>query len=112
MPKNSDYAFPFVKAAVQMIKYLCSMLEIGSSDNDEEVVTNGLRESVRTRSSVKKQFEIMFIMFTVNNDGAFEFFGKCLWLFHRLWVEMKAQSLDFDRVKITALYTYNVNSCH
>ena len=67
------------------------MLELGVSSEEEE-------ELVNTKSKLQKQNEILFIMFTVNNDGIFEFFGKCLWLFNRLWIEMKAQSLDFDRV--------------
>ena len=69
------------------------MLEIGASNDEERV------GECKARSKVNKQYEILFIMFTVNNDGIFEFFGKCLWLFHKLWIEMKAQSLDFERVK-------------
>jgi hypothetical protein len=99
--KNSDYAFPFVKATIQMIKYICNMLEIGVSSEEED-------ESVNTKSKLQKQNEILFIMFTVNNDGIFEFFGKCLWLFNRLWIEMKAQSLDFDRVKNLFGYLQNL----
>ena len=34
--KNSDYAFPFVKATIQMIKYICNMLELGVSSEEEE----------------------------------------------------------------------------
>ena len=99
--KNSDYAFPFVKAAIQMIKYLCNMLEIGIPSEEEESATvnsSSLNDQYKTKCKVSKQNEILFIMFTVNNGGIFEFFGKCLWLFNRLWIEMKAQSLDFDRV--------------
>ena len=45
------------------------------------------------------QFQILFIIFTMINDGIFEFFAKCLKLFYKIWNEMRAQSLDFDRVK-------------
>lgn len=62
-----------------MIQFLCGFLNIG-----EKIELN-------------KQHEIMFIMFTMNNDGFFEFLAKTMWLFHRLWIEMKAQQLDFDR---------------
>lgn len=62
-----------------MVKYLCSLMHIGE------------------KNELKQEHEILFIMFTINNDGIFEFFSKCLSLFYRLWFEMKAQSLDFDK---------------
>ena len=91
IPKNSDYAFPFAKGCIHLIRYLCSMLSIGENANDTEF-------NLDDKIKIKKQHEILFIMFAINNDGIYEFFAKALWLFHRLWVEMKAQSLDFDRV--------------
>ena len=87
IPKNSDYAFPFAKGSIHLIRYLCSMLSIGENEFSDD-----------DKTKIKKQNEILFIMFAINNDGIYEFFAKCLWLFHRLWVEMKAQSLDFERV--------------
>jgi hypothetical protein len=63
-----------------MVEFICNFLSIGH------------------KAEIDKQHEIMFIMFTMNNDGFFEFLAKSVWLFHRLWVEMKAQQLDFDRV--------------
>lgn len=126
--KNLDYAFPFAKASIHMIKYLCSWLNIGSSSSNFEGSLNDSRSSLNTdKISMKsydsnnltlvqqtsqlnqssfqiehKQHELLFIIFTLSNDGIFEFFSKCLWLFQRLWVEMKAQTLDFDRA-LTAL---------
>ena len=65
-----------------MVKLLINMLHIGDLEEPED------------------QFHILFIIFTLNNDGIFEFFAKCLCLFAKMWSEMKAQSLDFDRVYI------------
>ena len=49
----------------------------------------------------EEQFEILYLTFILNNDGIYEFFGKCLCLFAKLWIEMKAQSLDFERVSLS-----------
>ncbi|CAF0707655.1 unnamed protein product [Brachionus calyciflorus] len=76
--KNSEYMFPFVKASFNMVKYMYDLLNIGKDKFEE-------------------QYEILFIMFTISPDGIMDFLSRILWLFHRLWVEMKAQSLDFDR---------------
>ncbi len=58
-------------------------------------------------NSEHRQLELLFIIFTLNHDGIFEYFSKCLWLFNRLWIEMKAQSLDFDRVFYFILFDYS-----
>lgn len=79
LPKNSEYSFPFAKASIGMIKLLCKILCI-----DE-------------KKEVEENFQILFLIFTLNNDGIYEFFAKSLCLFAKIWSEMKAQSLDFDR---------------
>ncbi len=80
MTKNSDYLFPFAKASIAMIKLLCRILSIG----DKQTI-------------VGDSYKFLFLVFTLNNDGINEFFAKCLGLFKRLWFDMKAQSLDFER---------------
>jgi hypothetical protein len=90
------------------------MLNIGDSGNgDTSSISDAismksfdsqLNTQISSQSShggnndLSKQHELLFVIFTLNNDGIFEFFSKSLWLFQRLWIEMKAQSLDFDRV--------------
>ena len=64
-----------------MTKLLCNLLNIGE----------------KTIQEVEENFQILFLIFTLNNDGINEFFAKCLCLFKKLWSEMKAQSLDFER---------------
>ncbi len=86
LSKNADYAFPFAKACIHMVEFVCNFLSIGHKTHQ-----------------IDKQHELMFVMFTMNNDGFHEFLAKSLWLFHRLWIEMKAQQLDFDRVCLTFL---------
>lgn len=44
-----------------------------------------------------EKFDLIFIIF-YQNDGLNEFLSKSLCLFVKLWNEMKAQILDFDRV--------------
>ncbi len=63
-----------------MVKLICRILSIGDK-----------------HTKVEDNFKILFLIFTLNNDGINEFFAKCLCLFKRLWFEMKAQSLDFER---------------
>ena len=91
------------------------MLNIGcSSTSNTNELTMSDNQSINDKMSLKsfdssnilssqynlehRQHELLFIVFTLNHDGIYEYFSKCLWLFHRLWIEMKAQSLDFDRV--------------
>jgi hypothetical protein len=42
--KTSDYSFPFVKANIHMVKYLCSVLNIGEKSNcfrEKELMHDG-----------------------------------------------------------------------
>lgn len=77
-PKSSDYTFPFGKACTALVKMLYEMLELGTEKPPEE------------------KFELIFLIF-YQNDGLNEFFSKTLCLFLKLWNEMKAQMLDFNR---------------
>ena len=81
LSKNADYAFPFARACIHMVEFVCNYLSIGH------------------KTKIDKQHELMFVMFTMNNDGLQEFLANSLWLFHRIWIEKKAQQLDFDRVR-------------
>ena len=108
-PKNPEYAFPFAKATIEMIKMLCKMIKIGESGwvcEDLSIII--LLSNLILTGEPEDHLKILYLTFFLNNDGIYEFFGKCLRLFAKLWIEMKAQHLDFDRVKHHIYDSFNL----
>jgi hypothetical protein len=78
--KSPDYLFPFAKASVAVVRLITELLEI---DKQTEKPAD--------------EYQLIFVLFYQKIDGLNEFFSNCLILFYKLWSDMKAQHLDFDR---------------
>ncbi len=82
--KSPDYLFPFAKSSIAIVRLVYELLEINKMSNP--LTTDHL-----------KDYQLVFVLFYHTVEGLYEFFSNCVILFYKLWTDMKAQRLDFNR---------------